>query len=225
VAGSPGLASRPFLAVFENSAAALVVPVYAGAVAAAAAAVLARRRGRGGGTVLALGGLATAYMVVVALLAEAGTTGNLRYVTLPAALLCVLSGAGWVALVRAAGRRAAVVAALAALASLPWLVSAVGTLDEHLDVVRQSAQAAEDLPQLLDRVGGAAAVRRCDPVFTGPFEVQLVAWHLGVPNREVGIGPRPPGSVLALRVTREARAPGFRPVAQSTWWTLRRACP
>jgi hypothetical protein len=174
--------------------------------------------------VLALAALATAYMVIVALLAEAGATGNLRYVTLPAAILCVLSGVGWVALVRAAGRRAPVAGAVAALACLPWVVSGVDELREHLDVVRRTAESSGDLPRLVDEAGGPAAVRRCGPVFTGPFEVQLVAWHLGVPNRRIGIDPRPPGSVLALRVTPEARVPGFRLAAQSEFWTLRRTC-
>ena len=33
---------------------------------------------------------------------QAGFAGNLRYVALPAALVCVLAGAGWVWLVKAA---------------------------------------------------------------------------------------------------------------------------
>ena len=37
---------------------------------------------------------------------QAGFAGNLRYVALPAALVCVLAGAGWVWLVRATNARA-----------------------------------------------------------------------------------------------------------------------
>ena len=43
----------------------------------------------------------TVLMVAVAAMTQAGFAGNLRYVALPAALVCVLAGAGWVWLVRA----------------------------------------------------------------------------------------------------------------------------
>ena len=39
---------------------------------------------------------ATVLMIVVALMTQAGFAGNLRYVALPAALVCVLAGVGWV---------------------------------------------------------------------------------------------------------------------------------
>jgi hypothetical protein len=225
VAGSPGQASRPFLAVFENSASALLVPVYAGAVAAVVLAGAAWRRARGGGAVLAMAVVASAYMVIVALLAEAGATGNLRYVTLPAAILCVLTGVGFAGLVRAAGRRWAVAAAVAVVASLPWIVAGLDALGDDLDEMRTTARVSDDISRVLEATGGTDAVRRCEPVFTGPLEVQLVAWHLGVPNRRIGINPEPPGSVLALRGTADAEDPRFRPVAQSEYWTLRRTCP
>ncbi len=52
-------------------------------------------------------------MIAVALMTEAGFAGNLRYVALPAALVCVLAGAGWVELCGIL-RRWAPVAAVAA---------------------------------------------------------------------------------------------------------------
>ena len=45
-------------------------------------------------------------MVAVAGMTQAGFAGNLRYVALPAALVCVLAGAGWVWLVKADQRSA-----------------------------------------------------------------------------------------------------------------------
>ena len=48
---------------------------------------------------LALAAMAAILMVAVALMTEAGFAGNLRYVALPAAFVCVLAGAGWVAVV------------------------------------------------------------------------------------------------------------------------------
>jgi hypothetical protein len=132
VPGSPGQADRPFFAVFENSTSALIVPVYAGAVAAVGFAAWAWQRGRGGGVELGLAALTAAYMVIVGLLAEAGFTGNLRYVTLPAAVVCVLAGVGWVWLVSWAretpGLAPTAVAAVAILAAVPWTVQGVADL-------------------------------------------------------------------------------------------------
>jgi hypothetical protein len=229
VPGSPGQADHPFLAVFENSGSALIVPVYAGAIVAVGCAAGAWRRRRGGRVELGLAALIAAYMLIVAVLAEAGFTGNLRYVTLPAAIVCVLAGAGWVALVswaRAApARRAAgAVTAAAVVAAAAFTVAGVVELGRQLDGVRTSAELSGDLPNLLDEAGGPVAVRRCGRVFTGPLEVQLVAWHLRVPSRMVDFRPRPPGVVLqpeGLDVTADRR---FRPVAATDRWTLRSTC-
>ena len=38
---------------------------------------------------------ATVLMIVVALMTEGGFAGNLRYVALPAAIVCILAGVGW----------------------------------------------------------------------------------------------------------------------------------
>ena len=77
--------------------------------------------------------MATILMVAVALMTEAGFAGNLRYVALPAALVCVLAGAGWVAVVRGAARRwgsagAAAVTALLVAAAAPFVVADVDKL-------------------------------------------------------------------------------------------------
>ena len=56
--------------------------------------------------VVALAAALDALMVAVALMTEAGFAGNLRYVALPAAMVCVLAGAGWVGLFERARPRA-----------------------------------------------------------------------------------------------------------------------
>jgi hypothetical protein len=229
VPGSPGQADHPFLAVFENSASALIVPVYAGAVGAVVLAARDWRRHRRGGVALPVAALTSTYMLIVGVLAEAGFTGNLRYVTLPAAVVCVLAGAGWVRLVawarEAGGRRAATAAAaLAVLASLPWTVSAVADVGRDLDQVRTTAELSADLPKLIDEAGGRRAVQRCGRVFTGPLEVQLVAWHMRVPSERIDFRPRPPGVVLAAEGVDVTDDPRFRPVAASEHWTLRSTC-
>ena len=96
---SAAFAASPFLEVFRRSASVLTVPVYAGAVVAVVLAAW-RRREPFAGVVVTLAALSTTLMVAVALMTEAGFAGNLRYVALPAAMVCVLAGAGWVGLVR-----------------------------------------------------------------------------------------------------------------------------
>ena len=88
--------------VFRRSAAVLSAPVYVGAVIA-----VASRCGGATALQLALAAMATILMIAVAAMTEGGFAGNLRYVALPAALVCVLAGAGWVDLVRLPRRRGA----------------------------------------------------------------------------------------------------------------------
>src|SRR4051795_4562245 len=95
VAGSPATASVPFVATFTNAAPVLPWPLYAAGVVYVVAALRDRRR-PGRGLTLALAGIATALMVIVALMAEMGFTGNSRYLTIPVALTGVLGGAGLV---------------------------------------------------------------------------------------------------------------------------------
>jgi hypothetical protein len=109
VAGSPGASDNPFLSTFSHSAQALSYGVYAGAVLALVAAVRNR-------AVAAIAAASGVLMIIVALLATSGFTGNLRYVALPMALLCVLCGVGWAWLAR---RGPVVLVAVAALAALP----------------------------------------------------------------------------------------------------------
>ena len=76
---------------------------------------------------------AAVLMIVVGLMTEAGFAGNLRYVALPAALVCVLAGVGWVDLVTSTaarfGRRLAAV-----------LAAAFGaTVESHVWVTRPKA--------------------------------------------------------------------------------------
>jgi hypothetical protein len=137
---SAAFADFPFWETFRRSASVLMVPLLLGAAIALARAWRARDRVR-----LILGGVAAALMVAVAAMTQAGFAGNLRYVALPAALVCVLAGAGWVELVRDSARRvgrargAAVAVVLAAVAA-PFVVADVDKLRFDLDVVRAESE-------------------------------------------------------------------------------------
>ena len=229
VPNSPAQAEHPFLAVFTNSATALWPPAYVGGVVAV---LLALRGGADGGeraVVLALAAAATTLMVEVAVLAEIGFTGNLRYVALPASLVCVLAGVGWTGLLqlvrrRAGARAATAAAALLLLAAVPFAVSTVSSVRDQFRQVRIEAEIAGDVPVAIQRAGGERAVLRCGTVKSGPFETQLVAWHLHLHQREVGLFPTPPATLLALRDGALADAPGFRRVAAAGRWVVRTSC-
>jgi hypothetical protein len=217
VADSPAQAAHPFLAVFANGSSALAVPFYAGALFAVVGAV--RRRAT---VPLALAAMATLLMVIVGCLAQIGFTGNLRYVLLPAAIVCVLAGVGWVELVRAVRSRAAIAALLAA--SAPFLVLAAIRLADQLGTMRGEAALVGDLPAIIARGGGEAFVRRCGQVFTDPFQTPEIAWQLHLHQRQVGLVPTRLGTTIAPLGTALAHDPGFPVVAASRRWLLASSC-
>jgi hypothetical protein len=225
---SAAFASFPFLEVFRRSGSVLMVPV----LVAAAAGLALRPRGLR----LAFATCAAVLMVMVAAMTQAGYAGNLRYVALPAALLCALAGAGCVDLVRRAGARrgrgaATAVAVLLAAVSLPFAVGAVGALGTDLRLVRDEAALYGELDHAIESVGGVRAATRC-PVFTGRFDTMPLAWRLKLRVDAIGIFPSGPGTVFAARrfsLTRPqpsalSRDPRY-PVAGGTErWAVRARC-
>ena len=220
---SAAFAERPFLAVMEQSAGIVALPVYAGAVLAILLAL--RRRGEHG-LPLACAAGAAALMVAVGLMTEAGFAGNLRYVVLPAALVCLLAGAGWVALARAAPGRAgtAAVALLALAASAPFAGEAAGAFRDDMSSVRSEWDFESRLTGTIALVGGPARLNACGGVFTGRFQVPSVAWRLHRHLRDVEIFAHPPGWVLAPRGSHLSRDPRFEHVRSTAKWIVRRRC-
>jgi hypothetical protein len=227
---SAAFADFPFAETFRRSASVLMVPLLLGAVIA-----LARGVRVGGGIEsrdrvrLALGAMATALMVAVAAMTQAGFAGNLRYVALPAALVCVLAGAGWVELVRDAGRRLGRTAGFALAAALlaaaaPFVVADVDKLAFDLDVVRAESELYDRLPPIVAKAGGAQALLECGPVYAPPFEVQAVAWAMHVHSSQVGIFASPPGTVLAGHFSALGRDPRFPEITKNRRWSVRRNC-
>lgn len=206
---SAAFAERPFLAVMEQSAGILGLTIYAGALIALF--VAARRRDR---MLLAFAGGALALMIAVGLMTEAGFAGNLRYVVLPAALVCVLAGTGWAAL----GRAVPLVAAVVVVAA------GSGTFLDDMRAVRSEWDFEDRLTATIAHVGGADDVNGCGAVFTGRFQVPSVAWRLDRHLRDVEIFPYPPGWVLAPRNSRLSRDPRFDRVAETAKWIVLRNC-
>jgi hypothetical protein len=221
---SAAFADVPFLETFRRSGSVLMVPLLLGAVIALARAWIDRDRLR-----LSLGAIAAALMVAVAAMTQAGFAGNLRYVALPAALVCVLAGAGWVDLVRAAAVRrgrgwAAVLAVVLAAAAAPFVAADVDKLSYDLDVVRAESELYDRLPAIVEKAGGATALLRCGPVYAPPFEVQAVAWAMHVHSNQVGIFASPPGTVLAGHFSALGHDPRFPEINKNRRWFVGRNC-
>jgi len=221
---SAAFADFPFWETFRRSASVLMVPLLLGAAIALARAWRARDRVR-----LILGGVAAALMVAVAAMTQAGFAGNLRYVALPAALVCVLAGAGWVELVRDSARRVgrargAAVAVVLAAAAAPFVVADVDKLRFDLDVVRAESELYDRLPPIVAKSGGARALLRCGPVYPPPFEVQAVAWAMHVHSSQVGIFANPPGTVLAGHFSALGHDPRFPEINKNRRWLVGRNC-
>jgi hypothetical protein len=221
---SAAFADIPFLETFRRSASVLMVPLLLGAVIALVRAWFDRDRLR-----LLLGAIAAALMVAVAAMTQAGFAGNLRYVALPAALVCVLAGAGWVDLVRDAGARfgrawAGVLAAVLLAAAAPFVVADVDKLGFDLDVVRAESELYDRLPPIVAKSGGAQALLRCGPVYAPPFEVQAVAWAMHVHSEQVGIFASPPGTVLAGHFSALGHDPRFPEINKNRRWFVGRNC-
>jgi hypothetical protein len=173
VPGSPGQSAFPFGLTFAYASVALTWPLYAGAVHT----VRARPELRG------IAAAAAALMVAVAVLAELGFTGNIRYVTLPAALVCLLGGVGLPPLVASLAPRwrriAAVPAGLAVAVSLGIVVWG------GVRLVREERDFGYGLDGAIAAAGGGTAVRACGQVATGKFERQALAYRLRLPSEDV----------------------------------------
>ena len=221
---SAAFADNPFIETFVRAQKTLMWPMLAGAAIALVRAARAGDRLR-----LALGGIAAALMIAVAAMTQAGFAGNLRYVALPAALVCVLAGAGWVELVRDTARRwgrvaGAVLAAAAVAACTPLVVPFADMLAWDLDVVRDESGAYDRLPAMVAKAGGTEAMLVCGPVYAPPFEVQAVAWAMRLHSREIGVFAAPPGTTIAGKASALGHDPRFTPLTENTRWVVARNC-
>lgn len=222
---SAAFAAFPVVEVFRRSAAVLMVPVYVGGAIATAVALWRRDTLR-----IALAAMATILMVAVALMTQFGFAGNLRYVALPAALVCVLAGAGWVELVRGARRRwgvlaAAGAAALVIAASVPFVSNDYSTLREDWDLVIKEADFyGPNLRAVIAKAGGEQRIKSCGAVFSGPFQVQAVAWYLHLHGSEIGIFPLGRGTALAQGGSHLSVDPRYPEITKTRRWVVGSSC-
>jgi hypothetical protein len=177
--GSAQLAGVPFLAVLWDAVEQL------GVVAApfALAALVPWRAAGPARRALALGG--AAYVLIVAVSAQAGFAGNPRYLVPAEALFCVLAGVGAARF----GRPAAVVLAVA------LAITQYGHVRDDLRGIGWRAQQREKLDVAIVRAGGVRALQACGNVQSGYYWRALVSSRLEVPIAFLDL-PRDPTRVL-----------------------------
>jgi hypothetical protein len=221
---SPAYATHPFLTVLHQAVPMLSTPIYVGAVIALVVAI--RRRDR---LVLALGGGAALMMLVVAAMTEGGFAGNMRYVALPAAFVCVLSGVGWVWLGRAVmARGGAVALGAVVVAGSIFAFSHVRAdtlqLRGNALMVADEARFYGSVPEAIAAAGGAEGLKACGPIYTGAFQTQTVVWYMHVHETGVGYHPAPPGVAIAPIFEPLSRDARFPVIARTERWVVGASC-
>jgi hypothetical protein len=178
------------------------------------------------------------WVLEVAQMTSDGFSGNVRYLVLPAALVCLVAGVGfgWTARallgVRIEGIGAPALAA-AAVVALAVAIPMRESVKASVEAITYEAHLNGQVAGLVARAGGASRLRTCGDVYTGPFQVPVVAWTLGahmtlvqstpprrpavvfraksVPTEQPGPSTRSLGDPSDLRTL--ATAPGWRILA------------
>ncbi len=218
--GAPATAARPLLASLERAAAIPLAPLVAAALVPLAP--VARRRLPPAAWPAAAG---IAWVALVAVMAEAGYSGEPRYALPGAALIAVSGGVGLAAL--AGGRRAA-----AAAVFLLVVVVAVLRLDGVRTELRTAGNEAALYGALDDAVrdaGGRAALLACGRPVVGRLRGPALAYALGVHKRRVAFDPALGGPVFRSRIRAGASVQPEVPVSlpvlgRSARWEVRGAC-
>jgi hypothetical protein len=163
-------------------------------------------------------------------MAEAGFSGESRYLLAAGAFVCVLGGlgAGWT--YDLAALRAPRVAVAAGIVVLALAVAAAVPSARRLgDELAYAADLRSDLRAAVERAGGSERLRSCGPLYAGRYRFPLVAWHMQAHISDLSLAPHAPGVVFrsSLRPdepTSPAVGAGFELVAHEGSWEVLTAC-
>ncbi|MEA2382182.1 MAG: hypothetical protein QOH72_2153 [Solirubrobacteraceae bacterium] len=187
---SPAFAENPIRAVLEQFGTMLTSVVWVGVAALVLVVLLRRWPGRR--EIAILGALlagAALWVAEVALMTSDGFSGNIRYLVMPAAVVCLAAGVGvgWLARAvlghRVAGPRAAL--ALVAAVGIVFAEPAMRTVPTDAEAVTYQARLNDRVAGLVARAGGPERLKACGDVYTGPFQVPVVAWSLHMHTGDV----------------------------------------
>src|SRR5215212_1760724 len=247
---SPAFAEHPFVQVVKDTWPLVITPVKAAAAFALALAAWDWIRKRRQAAVLAVGLLGLSWIVLIALMTQAGFSGNPRYIILGTSMLAVVGGVGFGRVVQFAGAlvvrafgptrpRLALTAGIAAfavlsLATVHWAAPRFKNFGKLDKALRYQAELRFDLRDALAKAGGADAFKACGKATAGKFSVPLVAWYLDEHTLDVGLDPAPQGVIVAARTTnkqslkpqpQQPYPPGYVPVQTVRTTTLFSTCP
>jgi hypothetical protein len=143
--------------------------------------------------IVAAGLFGVGWWILVAILTQAGFSGNNRYLVLGAALIEIAGAATWgwaaIELGKAARRfapRDVSLAGAIAVAALAWLFVPGFVGNSLVDIpkthgaLNYQASLRSDLNKIVADYGGAKKLLACGTVMTEGFQVPMVAWTLGV---------------------------------------------
>lgn len=204
--GQPATADVPALETLSRSLTVLFVP-------AAALALLTR------GPARAIAGAGAAWIALIAVMAQAGFSGEERYV-LPGAAVLAVAGAA------ALSRTTTSVRMVAPLALVLLVVAAVPRVDAIADLGPRLAYQDRLVSTLDDAIadaGGRDAILSCGTPAVGRFRGTLLAYALDVPKHRVRADGRPGDVTFRSRLTEHASVspPGPRPTGT---WAVDRSC-
>jgi hypothetical protein len=172
---------------------------------------------------VALGTVGWLWWIGIAVLTQAGFSGNDRYLVLGSALVSIAGGVGWgwgaAALAAWARRRLAASAARLGAANVaavvlglviligapPWIgPSVIDVPATHRALVYQ-AHLRKDMSAVVQRLG-RRSILGCGTVMTEGFQVPMLAWNLDVHTMRVEAPPTKPGTGTPPNVIFQTRA-------------------
>jgi hypothetical protein len=137
----------------------------------------------------------------------------------------VLAGAGWVEVVRGAGRWGLLVAAVLMAAAIPFVNADVDKLKEDRALtVMESDFYGPNLKAVIAKAGGEKQIKSCGTVFSGPFQVPSVAWRLHLHTNEVEIFAFGPGTALSMGATHLSVDPRYPEITKTRHWIVGSSC-
>jgi hypothetical protein len=141
------------------------------------------------------------WVIEVALMTSDGFSGNIRYLVMPAAIvfLCAGVGIGWLLraiLGRAIAGTGVLALAVGAVAGIAFAAPDVDHVRTDLTAITYQARLSDSVSGLVARAGGPARLRACGEIYTGPFQVPLVAWNMRVHTTQVESTPAIPPAVV-----------------------------
>ena len=187
--GQPALAAMPALESLQRAAGAALWPL-------PAALALVRPRTREGRLALALGAGGLAWVAIVALMAQAGFSGEERYALPGVAVASVGAAAG---LGRLGG--GAALAGIVVIAAISGM--RLGGFATTAERQTHQGRLAAGLPAAIEAAGGRDAVLACGTPYTGDLRGPMTAWALRVEKRAVAFDPAGPGVVFSSRLHRD----------------------